>query len=70
MYALDWSKSRHEQDSFRLAVGSFIEDNNNKVNTLFLLFTNLTFSYRFKLLPELTFYMDNDNMNQILTLQQ
>jgi WD repeat-containing protein 68 len=38
MYALDWSKSRQEQESFRLAVGSFIEDNNNKVNitTIFI----------------------------------
>ncbi|ORZ17050.1 WD40-repeat-containing domain protein [Absidia repens] len=33
IYALDWSKSKDEQNSFRLAVGSFIEDNNNKVKT-------------------------------------
>ncbi|SAM08878.1 hypothetical protein [Absidia glauca] len=34
MYALDWSKSRQEQESFRLAVGSFIEDNNNKIQVI------------------------------------
>lgn len=31
-YALDWCKTPIEQKSFRLAVGSFIEDSNNKVN--------------------------------------
>jgi WD repeat-containing protein 68 len=30
-YALDWCKTPIEQKSFRLAVGSFIEDSNNKV---------------------------------------
>lgn len=30
-YALDWCKSPIEQKSFRLAIGSFIEDSNNKV---------------------------------------
>ncbi|CAO3587411.1 unnamed protein product [Absidia cylindrospora] len=34
MYALDWSKSKDEQNSFRLAVGSFIEDNNNKFQVI------------------------------------
>lgn len=31
-YALDWCKTPIEQKSFRLAVGSFIEDSNNKVS--------------------------------------
>lgn len=31
-YALDWCKTLNEQKSFRLAVGSFIEDSNNKVS--------------------------------------
>lgn len=30
-YALDWCKTPIEQKSFRLAIGSFIEDSNNKV---------------------------------------
>lgn len=39
-YALDWCKTPIEQKSFRLAVGSFIEDSNNKVKkvTGFLFF--------------------------------
>jgi WD repeat-containing protein 68 len=32
-YALDWCKTPIEQKSFRLAVGSFIEDSNNKVRS-------------------------------------
>jgi hypothetical protein len=31
IYALDWCKTPIEQKSFRLAIGSFIEDSNNKV---------------------------------------
>lgn len=31
-YALDWCKTMNEQKSFRLAVGSFIEDSNNRVS--------------------------------------
>jgi WD repeat-containing protein 68 len=38
-YALDWCKTTIEQKSFRLAIGSFIEDSNNKVNNNF--FCNL-----------------------------
>ncbi|KAI8081634.1 WD40-repeat-containing domain protein [Halteromyces radiatus] len=34
MYALDWCKTRDERNSFRLAVGSFIEDNNNKLQII------------------------------------
>ncbi|KAI7862151.1 WD40-repeat-containing domain protein [Spinellus fusiger] len=33
-YALDWCKSPIERKSFRLAVGSFIEDNNNKLQII------------------------------------
>jgi WD repeat-containing protein 68 len=32
IYALDWCKTPIEQKSFRLAIGSFIEDSNNKVD--------------------------------------
>ncbi|KAI9354489.1 WD40-repeat-containing domain protein, partial [Pilaira anomala] len=33
-YALDWCKTPIEQKSFRLAVGSFIEDSNNKLQII------------------------------------
>ncbi|KAI8986452.1 WD40-repeat-containing domain protein [Pilobolus umbonatus] len=33
-YALDWCKAHTEQKSFRLAVGSFIEDSNNKLQII------------------------------------
>ncbi|OBZ87289.1 DDB1- and CUL4-associated factor 7 [Choanephora cucurbitarum] len=33
-YALDWCKTTLEQKSFRLAIGSFIEDNNNKLQII------------------------------------
>ncbi|KAI9023846.1 WD40-repeat-containing domain protein [Phycomyces nitens] len=33
-YALDWCKSPIDRKSFRLAVGSFIEDNNNKLQII------------------------------------
>ncbi|KAI9270247.1 WD40-repeat-containing domain protein [Helicostylum pulchrum] len=33
-YALDWCKTPVEQKSFRLAVGSFIEDSNNKLQII------------------------------------
>lgn len=51
-YALDWCKTPVEQKSFRLAVGSFIEDSNNKVTFFFkkklfiiLLFISSRFIY-------------------------
>ncbi|CAO3627062.1 unnamed protein product [Cunninghamella echinulata] len=34
VYALNWCKSRDEQKAFRLAIGSFIEDNNNKLRII------------------------------------
>lgn len=49
-YALDWCKTPIEQKSFRLAIGSFIEDSNNKVK-LYQYFMRLLISiYSFKLL--------------------
>ncbi|KAI8389252.1 WD40-repeat-containing domain protein [Blakeslea trispora] len=33
-YALDWCKTPLEKKSFRLAIGSFIEDNNNKLQII------------------------------------
>lgn len=41
-YALDWCKTPIEQKSFRLAVGSFIEDSNNKVKPLIFASSHLT----------------------------
>ncbi|KAG0746690.1 hypothetical protein G6F57_009560 [Rhizopus arrhizus] len=34
IYALDWCKTPIEQKSFRLAIGSFIEDSNNKLQVI------------------------------------
>ncbi|ORE11513.1 WD40 repeat-like protein [Rhizopus microsporus var. microsporus] len=34
IYALDWCKTPIEQKSFRLAIGSFIEDSNNKLQII------------------------------------
>ncbi|RCH88119.1 ddb1 and cul4 associated factor 7 [Rhizopus stolonifer] len=48
-YALDWCKTPIEQKSFRLAIGSFIEDNNNKLQIISrtdLLDTNLPIDQR------------------------
>ncbi|KAI8380985.1 WD40-repeat-containing domain protein [Radiomyces spectabilis] len=34
VFALDWSKCPHERKAFRMAIGSFIEDSNNKLQVI------------------------------------